>query len=160
VRVVGVDPGLDGALAVVTEFGVVSVHDLPTIGGGPDGRRQLDALAFRDLLVEIGQVAMVVVEQLHAMPKNGSQTAFSQGDTFGVIRGITQAFDRPLTIIGRAAWHKAVGFPSGAGKEWALAKVRAEHPEVADRLARKMDADRAEAVLIAEAWMRTRQVAA
>jgi hypothetical protein len=159
-RAVGIDIGLAGALAVVTEFGVVEIHDLPVLASGAGGRNQIDAHAFRDLLVEIGPVTMVVAEDLTPNGANGGQTNFSQGDSRGVIRGVVTALDRPFTFLTTAAWHKAVGFPPKAGKEWALAKVRSEHPEVADRLRFKKNADRAEAVLIAQAYMRTRVVAA
>ena len=51
--ILGIDPGLDGALAVLTEAGeLVAIHDMPTLldgakGGAPSTRRSSPASSIR-----------------------------------------------------------------------------------------------------------------
>lgn len=151
-RIIGIDPGLDGALAVLTEYGVTLVHDLPTIEA-TKGRRQLDSHEFRDLIIDIGQVDMVVIEDQHAMPQNGTLSAFSMGRTIGRIDGVLTALERPVTYVQPAAWKKLLRCPAKAGKDWSLLTARNLYPHADGWLGRKLDHDRADAILIAHAWL-------
>ena len=42
-KIIGIDPGLDGAIAELTEAGeLVAIHDMPTLEDGAKGRRAVN----------------------------------------------------------------------------------------------------------------------
>jgi crossover junction endodeoxyribonuclease RuvC len=88
----------------------------------------------------------VVIEEVHAMPKQGVASTFRFGAAFGVAVGVIQATGLPMEFVQPAQWKKRAGVLRTA-KDYARTRALELYPH-AD-LARKRDQGRADALLIA-----------
>jgi len=144
---IGVDPGVTGAWAIVSEH-YVDVHDLPILRDGRlawiDG---LQWLADLRSAVDISgaSIAGAMVEKITPLPQNGRMGAFSQGCTLGSILSILPAAGIPVHFTPPGHWKKHFGLSKD--KDASLNKARLLYPTM--ELARKKDHNRAEALLIA-----------
>jgi crossover junction endodeoxyribonuclease RuvC len=154
--IIGVDPGLTGAVAVLGPAGEIEhLADLPVIH---DGRLAwIDGGALQTLLIETvaGRPARAVVERVGAMPRQGVASAFTFGVTFGSILAVLQARQIAIELVTPAVWKRALGL--GSDKRASLDKARLLFPAADLRLA-KHDG-RAEALLLAH-WASTRSMRA
>lgn len=145
--VIGIDPGQSGAIAFVdSEDGIVGCVDMPVVDGS------VSAVLVHRELAGHGTPHLVVIENVHSMPKQGVASSFKFGRSKGVVEGVVAALRYPVEMPSPAAWKKSMGV--SADKETARAKALELHPIHADLFARKKDADRAEAVLLAEWGLR------
>lgn len=146
-RVCGIDPGVDGAAAMIdTETGEVQVYDLPR---GPLG---VDPVALQELLTDTWGVRSVYLEDNRANGGNGSLANFSMGRSVGLIVATVLCAGISLHRVKPREWQVAVGLthtPAAERKEASRQRARELYPEVIDKLARKRDHNRAEALLIA-----------
>jgi crossover junction endodeoxyribonuclease RuvC len=161
--IIGIDPGLQGALAAYDTFleKFIWLEDLPTLANGVSGKKMINGHAFRLTLKTIKDenpesIVECVMEQVGTMPGQGISSAFNFGRGFGIIEGCIAAMMMPLHLVRPAIWKKAMGYTSD--KEVIRADMIRHYPEYAEMLKRKMDADRAEAMAIA-LYYRKRQVA-
>ena len=152
-KVIGIDPGLTGAVAVIGD-GAVLVESLPTLEI-VKGKRQLDRNGLVQLVVNVGPIDMVFVEDVHAMPKQGVSSSFNFGRDFGAILGVLAALGRPITLVQPAVWKRMLGCPVGAGKDWSRSRAAQLYPSCADRVARVKDDGRADAILLAHYGLRS-----
>ena len=148
--VIGIDPGLSGAIARPMPDGSVDVWDMPTIT--VRDKRRIDGYALRDLLVAIGPVDMVVVEHVQGVQGSGATSAFTFGEGFGAIGQLLIDFDRPHTLVRPQAWTKALGVGSDKGEHRRTAQRL--YPPSASMFARVKDDGRADAALLAHWWIR------
>jgi crossover junction endodeoxyribonuclease RuvC len=140
VIVVGIDPGVTGALAVHDGGVLTAIHDLPVLGGRVDGT------AMADLLLDIVPHD-VFLENTQPMPKNGSIASYSLGLNTGIIIGVVSSLSYPLTRVRPSTWKQKMGV-SRMDKNAIRGVVRELYPSWAGWFARVKDHDRAEAVLI------------
>ena len=154
-RFVGIDPGLTGAIALLTPD-ESQVHDLP---------RNTDGLAgdtIYRLLVEWDPTE-VYVERTHAMPTNGSKAGYSLGDSNGSIRTAVHIAKVPLVWVPPLKWQNhfhLTGVTDKDRKDRSRWRAQELWPSLADQLGRARDHNRAEALLIAEYGRRTSITAA
>jgi len=162
----GIDPGLTGASAVLASDGsLVAVDDLPVIRDGKLAWIDADALLSRLLEVRGGRPMRAIVERVHAMPRNGSQAAFSQGATLGSILATLQLARASIELVTPQSWKRAAGLlpsrPEATDRERKSASLdRARLLFPAAPLDRVKDHGRAEAILIARHGWMTRGVPA
>lgn len=160
--VIGIDPGLTGACAVVDHLGVRAVFDLPTMavpGAGPKAlvKRKIDGYALCQLLLKhcpaSGGQAHVVLEQVITMggANNAVQTQGSLLRSLGAIETVLECLKYPVQYVAPRSWKKA--FALGSDKTKALETARRLYPGAAADLKRQKDHNRAEAVLLAH-WGR------
>ncbi len=154
---IGIDPGLTGAVAIIKENDILLI-DTPvlTVQSGKGNKRVLDVHGMADLLREHeGTDCMVLLEKVHAMPKQGVTSMFTFGQGYGIWQGLLVYGQLPHDLITPQAWKKAM--LAGAPKEKDAARIKAMNlfPQVADQLRRKKDIGRADALLIAECCRRT-----
>lgn len=153
--IIGIDPGVSGAIAVLRDH-TAAVADLPVTQLG--GMNVIDALALVEMLVNIGPVDMVVMEDNRARLGQGVRGAWSMGASFGIIYGVLAALERPLTGVKPKEWQATMGLTgvgSGAERKDAhRARARELYPMLACELVRRKDHDRADALLIAASWER------
>ena len=146
--VIGIDPGVTGAISFFYEGKLLKVEDLPMIEVlvGKTKRKQLVAATLADLIYGSGGPTRAYLEQVSSRPGEGAVGAFSFGRGFGQIEGVLAALGVPYQLVPPAKWKKAVGVPADKG----LARMRAsrEFPEFAAKFARVKDDGRAEACLI------------
>lgn len=160
-RIIGIDPGLTGALAVLGPDGLLEqLDDLPVIRDR--SLAWIDGVGLRTLLGarSINGTIRAVIERAHAMPKNGCAGAFSQGCTLGSILAVVQTAGFPIELVSPATWKRALGLiTSGAKlsdrerKQASLDKARLLYPDADLSLIKHHG--RAEALLLAH-YARTR----
>lgn len=144
--IIGIDPGATGALAWVADGELIHVQDMPTFD---KGAIDVYGLAFIMTGPSWGQVERVVVEQVHAMPRQGVSSVFKFGVGYGTILGVLAALERPVTHVTPAVWtrwHKV-----GSDKNEHRRRCCELWPSQAHLFARVKDDGRADAALIA-AW--------
>jgi len=150
-RVCGIDPGVDGAAALIdTDDGEVDVVDLPS---GPHG---IDPVALQELLTDTWGVRSVWLEDNRANGRNGSLANYSMGRTEGLIIATVLCSRITLWRVKPSQWQRSVGLSnvkSTERKEASRMRARELFPSRLDDLKRKKDHNRAEALLIATyAW--------
>lgn len=149
-KFLGLDPGLSGAAAVVAAAPnsrpvLLDVIDLPTTG--EKAKRRVDVLG---LIAFIQKYApdQAVIERAQAMPEQGSSSGFIYGRAVGAIEACAIGLSVPLSVIESSAWKKYHSL-IGKGKEDSRQRAIMMFPDQRDKLARVMDHNRAEAVLMA-----------
>ena len=101
-RVVGIDPGITGALAMFEGGRLAEVVDMPVNGSRVDGAELRDI--FLDWLPDV-----VYLEDVHAMVKNGVVASFSLGYNTGVVTGVVHTLTIPLVRVSAQAWKRKAG---------------------------------------------------
>lgn len=152
-RHIGIDPGLSGAIAVLTDD-TLKVFDMPTMTVDRNGKakRQVSANELAELLnLYAGKDCHVYVERVSAMAGQGVTSVFSFGRSFGMIEGILAALKMPVTFVAPATWVKGVG--RGPGKDASRSRAMELFPEYQHMFKRVKDDGRADAALIAH-WGR------
>ena len=154
---IGIDPGLDGAVAVLDAEGrILACNNTPTltIKVGRGNRRQYVVAQMVSLLQYYGGApnAVVGLEFVRAMPDQGVTSMFSMGRGVGLWEGIITALGFPLIQITPQVWKRAMLGPGmGSDKNASILQALALFPTQAPALlTRKKDHNRAEALLIAE----------
>ena len=147
--IVGIDPGNNGGIALLRHGQLIYADHLPIVGKTLSGH--LLNNWFAD--IEPDTPAMVVVEQVHAMPRQGVSSTFNFGKAVGIIEGVIAARGLPVTYVTPQKWKKAMGVTADKNSSRQLAINL--WPTEADLFRRVKDADRAEAALIAEWYRRT-----
>lgn len=151
--IVGIDPGVTGALACLVDGELLDVEDMPTFAERR-GRRIAQTVNAAEVAAILERFALsnggrpnVVVERVHAFPGGGASSMFSFGDSFGVVRSIPVALGYPTTFVEPAEWKGAIGATSD--KEASRRLATEAWPTRSEWFKRRKDADRAEAALIA-----------
>jgi crossover junction endodeoxyribonuclease RuvC len=150
VRVVGIDPGARGAVAILdtTTGELIGVEDMPALPE-PNGRVATNAPLLAEIIAR-SQAARVFCEYVGARPTDGSVQAFAFGRARGVIEGVAGAYDLPIVWLTPPTSKRFAGVPPGReNKDVARSAAVARWPAHATLFARKCDVDRAEAALIA-----------
>jgi crossover junction endodeoxyribonuclease RuvC len=144
-RFIGIDPGLDGGIACITEDGVYCWR-MPTIKIGT--KRMVLTQGVRQTIVDFGGVDLVMIEDVNAnaipVASNGSAFAFGRG--YGRVETVVECLDRPYAYVSSPTWTKALGVTKGAGKDEHIAVAARLFPNYRDALTDGM----ADALLIAE----------
>lgn len=143
--IVGVDPGQNGALAALDAQGrPLEVVDMPVVDGWVSPELLIDWVSH--VCVEYGAPQLVVVEKVRSMPRQGVSSTFKFGAAWGMCVGAFAPY--PIEQPSPSVWKKAMGLTADKDKARAVALER--WPWMAESLRRKKDADRAEALLLAE----------
>ena len=149
--IVGIDPGINGAISIVENKKILDVHDTPTMIEGKKNKRQINAAQVTHIIKEIlgeKKEVVVVVEHVNAMPGQGVTSMFNFGQSFGVIKGICAALSLPIHFVRPTKWKKHFNLIK-TNKDASRTKVIEIYPEISSKLHRKKDSNRADAILIA-----------
>jgi len=144
-RVLGVDPGLDGALAI-HDGASLTVYDMPVVQARSRGR-ELDHTELARILDAAGHLDHAVLEQAWPRPGEAASRAAKQGATWGAVRGVIAAQFIPITVVSPQKWAKALHVAKG--KDASRARASELMPAHAHLWQRKRDDGRAEAALMA-----------
>ncbi len=149
--ILGIDPGLYGALALYDPAtGALSISDVPTLNVGKAGKRKIivDEYALARVVDDVaGKVSEVWLEKVGTMPGEGPVGAFSFGRTYGLIRGICCANFLPIHDVTPQSWRASVKVVGN--KDCSRQRASALFPRSAHLWTLKKHADRSEAALIA-----------
>lgn len=141
--ILGVDPGISGALAFVDQSNVLApvvAYDMPladkTIHGAEIAR-----------IIKQHLPMFAVVERVHAMPKQGVSSSFNFGYSHGMVMGVLAALNIPVFLVSPTVWKRH--FRLAAEKEEARALAISMWPAYPG-FSKKKDHGRAEAALLAK----------
>ena len=149
--IIGIDPGISGAISIVENKKILEVYDTPTMIDGKKNKKQINGAQVCHIIKErlnLSKEVVVVVEQVNAMPGQGVTSMFNFGQSFGVIKGICAALSLPIYFVRPAKWKKYFNLIK-TNKDASRTKVIEVYPEISDKLQRKKDSNRADAILIA-----------
>lgn len=148
--IMGIDPGLSGAIALITSGtnpSFVSVFDIPT--KKIKGKNRTDLAALSLLIESYAQdISIAIVEEVGQIgTKADPFSSFVFGFATGTVHGVLAANNVKIISVRPNVWKAALGLDSN--KEKALLKAKKFFPKSATFLKRKKDHDRAEALLLA-----------
>jgi hypothetical protein len=168
IRVLGIDPGLDGALAVLDLHQGGRILHLTTVTPTPTlditvrkkKRRDYDVPGMWHLVEEAAYpanvtVAMVGLEHQGPRPKEGVVSSYRTGHGYGLWRALVVAAQLPMTIVQPVVWRREFGLLR-AGKQASIKAAVEGFPEYPSSLTRHHGA--ADAILIAAFVARRRVV--
>ena len=150
-RIIGIDPGVSGAIAILDGLKIFDMFDMPVMSEGKKNKNQLNSAQLVNIIkghILSNDDTFVIVEQVSAMPGQGVTSMFNFGQTFGAIKGICAAMNLPIFYVRPAKWKKHFELIN-ASKDASRTKVIEMYPSISDRLRRKKDVNKADAVLIA-----------
>jgi crossover junction endodeoxyribonuclease RuvC len=157
--IIGIDPGLNGAIAILTKTGeLVEVWDMPTVEvkvGKSVKRRVSPELLTNELRGKWEMVDAAWVEQVASSPQMGVSSAFSFGESFGIVKGVLAAMHIPCHMVLPAKWKRDLKL--NASKDGSRSKAIQMWPAHALEFKRAKDDGRAEACLIAHWGLRFSQ---
>ncbi len=148
--VIRIDPGIDGALALLsTQGGLIDVAAMPVLPDGSGGRAAVNAPLLAELLAR-WYATTVIREYVSARPTDGYTAAFSFGRCRGLIEGTCAAFGLPIAFVTAPQWRRLVGLTAGRDgtKDAARSEAIRRWRDKAGLFARVKDDGRAEAALI------------
>jgi crossover junction endodeoxyribonuclease RuvC len=145
-RILGIDPGLTGALVLVdgTTHEVVEVHDMPTLP--VRNKREISEVLLADLIDAMKPFA-AFIERVHAMPRQGVSSTFTFGMGYGIIRGVLAAHHVPTRFVEPQNWQRRFGATADKKSNRAIAiRIFPHNPK---QFLSVKSAGRADAALIA-----------
>ena len=157
-KVIGIDPGLSGAIAILEDGKVQNIFDMPVMAEGKKNKRQLNSAQLVNIIKEntkINEEILVVVEQVNAMPGQGATSMFNFGQTFGAIKGVCAALKLPIFFVRPSKWKKHFELINSS-KDASRTKVIEMFPILSNQLSKKKDVNKSDAILIAKFFHETR----
>ena len=150
-RIIGIDPGLSGGIAVLDDLKIFDIYDMPIMSEGKKNKNQLNSAQLVNIIkkniISNGDT-FLIVEQVSAMPGQGVTSMFNFGQTFGSIKGICAALNLPIFFVRPAKWKKHFDLINSS-KDASRTKVIEMYPSISPRLTKKKDVNKADAILIA-----------
>lgn len=114
--VIGIDPGLNGAVAAIDAHGSCAIEDMPTVEKAGEGitSRKLCGHGLAQLLrrlVPAGEPCIVVLEDVHVMPrhKSGAAANTSLMHSKGVIEGVLGVLRMEPYLVDAQTWKRSYG---------------------------------------------------
>ncbi len=150
-RIIGIDPGLSGGIAILDDLKIYDIFDMPIMSEGKKNKNQLNSAQLVNIInkhVLKKENTFVIVEQVSAMPGQGVTSMFNFGQTFGSIKGICAALGLSIFYVRPAKWKKHFELINSS-KDASRTKVIEMYPYISSRLTKKKDVNKADAILIA-----------
>lgn len=153
-RVLGIDPGAHGALALIDTTlpaaqQLVAMVDMPTtlIKRGQREVNEVNAPMLAAAVRDFGHVDAAVVEAVFSRPGQGVSSMFAFGRALGVLEGALSGLGIPYQKVPPQVWQRAVRVRGG--KDGSRERAALTYPSQAQMFARKKDDGRADAANIA-----------
>ena len=159
--IIGIDPGISGAICFFKNGEVKEILDMPTMAEGKKNKRQINGpQIYNEISKRIINIpkkeVVVVIEQVSAMPGQGVTSMFNFGQSFGVLKGICSAMQLSMHFVRPAKWKKYFNLIN-TEKDSSRTKVIEIFPYISSQLSRKKDSNKADAILIASFYNNTYQ---
>ena len=159
--IIGIDPGISGAICFFKNGEVKEILDMPTMAEGKKNKRQINGpQIYNEISKRITNISkkevVVVIEQVSAMPGQGVTSMFNFGQSFGVLKGICSAMQLSMHFVRPAKWKKYFNLIK-TEKDASRTKVIEIFPYISSQLSRKKDSNKADAILIASFYNNTYQ---
>tara|TARA_B100000683_G_scaffold225536_1_gene224146 strand:- start:3110 stop:3589 length:480 start_codon:yes stop_codon:yes gene_type:complete len=146
--VIGIDPGINGAIARYNSSETSAatqliIWDMPILE--VNKKKTISPYLVANILKEAA--APVYIEKVAAMPGQGVTSMFNFGKGFGVILGAAAGLGLQTTQVTPQTWMKAL--KCQRGKDANRERACELFPQYADMFTRKKDDGRADAALLA-----------
>ena len=151
--IIGIDPGISGAVCFFENGEIKDIIDMPIMAEGKKNKKQINGSQLCNEIITrtnsyLKKDIYVVVEQVSAMPGQGVTSMFNFGQSFGVIKGICSAMQFPIYFVRPAKWKKYFNLLK-TEKDASRSKVIEIFPYISAKLSRKKDSNKADAILLA-----------
>ncbi len=157
--IIGIDPGISGAICFFDNGKILDVIEMPTMNEGKKNKRQVNgAQIYNEISKRIDKThnddVRVVVEQVSAMPGQGVTSMFNFGQSFGIVKGICSAMQLSLYFVRPAKWKKYFNLINSE-KDASRTRAIEIFPYFSSQLSKKKDSNKADAILIASFYHET-----
>ena len=148
-RVIGIDPGATGGVAVLEDGKLIDAMMMPIIHA--NGKTSVDSAILTDWLYQhlVGDCTFVI-EAVHAMPRQGVSSSFQFGKMYGAVEALAISTGYRVEHVSPAKWKKAFHLNRDKGASIDAARLRFGH-KLDQYVTLKKHEGVAEAALIA-AW--------
>ena len=160
--IIGIDPGINGAICFFKNGEVKEILDIPNMAEGKKNKRQINGpQIYNEISSRITKFQkkdiFVVIEQVSAMPGQGVTSMFNFGQSFGVLKGICSAMQLSTYFVRPAKWKKYFSLINSE-KDASRTKAIEIFPYISKELTKKKDANKADAILIASFFFETYKI--
>ena len=149
-RIIGIDPGLSGGIAILDDLKIFDIYDMPIMSEGKKNKNQLNSAQLVNIIkkniISSGDT-FLIVEQVSAMPGQGVTSMFNFGQTFGAIKGISATLKLPIYFVRPSKWKKHFDLINSS-KDASRTKAIEIYPSLAEKLSKKKDVNKSDAILI------------
>ena len=157
--IIGIDPGISGAICFMEEGKIIDVIDMPSMADGKKNKKPVNASqVFNEISYQIKDKKFdeikVIIEHVSAMPGQGVTCMFNFGQSFGILKGICSAMSLPMFFVRPAKWKKHFNLINSS-KDASRTKAIEIFPYFSTNLSKKKDANKADAILIASYFCET-----
>jgi len=157
--IIGIDPGINGAICILKDGKILDVFDMPTMPVGKKNKSQVNGSQIyneiqKAIIYEDKKDIRVVIEQVSAMPGQGVTSMFNFGQSFGVLKGICSAMSLPAYYVRPAKWKKYFNLINSE-KDASRTRAIEIFPYFSAQLSRKKDSNKADAILISSYFYET-----
>ena len=151
--IIGIDPGISGAICFFKDGKILDVIEMPTMTEGKKNKRQANgSQIYNEISKRIDlsdkQNIRVIIEHVSAMPGQGVTSMFNFGQSFGILKGICAAMQLPVYFVRPAKWKKYFSLINSQ-KDASRTRAIEMFPYFSSQLSKKKDANKADAMLIA-----------
>jgi crossover junction endodeoxyribonuclease RuvC len=126
-RIIGIDVGLNGAIAMMRGETLTGVVDMPTVTLDRNGKAKRQ-ISIPELIqiIDMFKPEEAYIERVFAMSGQGVTSVFSFGRSLGAIEGVIAARSIKTTLVTPQVWQKAMGV--SGGKDGARARAMEVFP--------------------------------
>ncbi len=157
--IIGIDPGISGAICFFENGKILEVIDMPNMAEGKKNKKQVNgSQIFNEITTRISgkdkNDIKVVIEQVSAMPGQGVTSMFNFGQSFGILKGICSAMQLSIYFVRPAKWKKYFNLINSE-KDASRTRAIEIFPYFSSNLSKKKDSNKADAILIASYFNET-----
>ena len=160
--IIGIDPGIKGAICILKDGKILDVFDMPIMPVGKKNKSQVNGSQIyneiqKAIIHEDKKDIKVVIEQVSAMPGQGVTSMFNFGQSFGILKGICTAMQLPMYFVRPTKWKKYFNLLNSE-KDASRTRAIEIFPYFSSQLSRKKDSNKADAILIASFYHETYKI--
>ncbi len=157
--IIGIDPGISGAICFMEKGRIIDVIDMPSMADGKKNKKQVNG---SQIFNEISRYTKdksiidikVIIEHVSAMPGQGVTSMFNFGQSFGILKGVCSAMNLSMHFVRPVKWKKHFNLINSS-KDASRTKAIEIFPYFSVNLSKKKDANKADAILIASYFEET-----
>jgi len=157
--IIGIDPGISGAICFMEKGRIIDVIDMPSMADGKKNKKQVNG---SQIFNEISRYTKdksiidikVIIEHVSSMPGQGVTSMFNFGQSFGILKGVCSAMNLSMHFVRPVKWKKHFNLINSS-KDASRTKAIEIFPYFSVNLSKKKDANKADAILIASYFEET-----
>ena len=160
--IIGIDPGISGSICFFVDGRIIDVINMPIMTEGKKNKKQVNgAQVYNEISKQVKKFESrdirVIIEQVSAMPGQGVTSMFNFGQSFGILKGICSAMQLPMYFVRPAKWKKYFNLINSE-KDASRTRAIEIFPYFSSQLSKKKDANKADAILIANYYYETYKI--